>query len=441
MSAPKLTIDQQKASDAFFNFLMSDDAFFVISGSAGTGKTFLMSYLCNVVMDNYSDACKMLGITPCYNSVTFTATTHKAAEVLEQSLKVPVRTVHSFLHLKVSQNYSTGKTLLTKRRDWKPRTNEILFIDECSMINADLMNIILETMQNSKVVFVGDHAQMAPVNESISQIYTLVDASNFAVLEEPVRNAETPALVDLCDQLRETVETGVFHPIKPVPGVIEYLTDNEMQQELQQHFHQLDPSCRILCYTNDRVQQFNQHIRENVRKQTTDYHVGDVLVVASTIITEGGKSLHTEREVIIQQTAKKANPDTILLDKDHELDIYYQEAVVRELHGTENIHVVRIPNDMNVVNQALKHFAKKKAWGYYFTLKDKYVDLRDKAACTVYKAQGSTYDTVFVDIGNIGTSHDAEQVARMLFVAVSRARHKVYLYGRLPSRYIGAKAA
>jgi len=42
-----------------------------------------------------------------------------------------------------------------------------------------------------------------------------------------------------------------------------------------------------------------------------------------------------------------------------------------------------------------------------------------------------------MDIGNIGTSYDAAQVARMLLVGASRATTKVYLYGRLPAMYHG----
>ena len=96
---------------------------------------------------------------------------------------------------------------------------------------------------------------------------------------------------------------------------------------------------------------------------------------------------------------------------------------------------------MERVNFAKKVLSKQKEWADYYELRDTYADLREKSACTVYKSQGSTYDFVFVDLDNIGTSFDAGQVARMLFVAISRARSKVYLYGSLPQRYQGVKAA
>ena len=38
--------------------------------------------------------------------------------------------------------------------------------------------------------------------------------------------------MDICTQLRKTVETGVFKPISLVPGVIDLLNDEEMEKEV-----------------------------------------------------------------------------------------------------------------------------------------------------------------------------------------------------------------
>ena len=50
-------------------------------------------------------------------------------------------------------------------------------------------------------------------------------------------------------------------------------------------------------------------------------------------------------------------------------------------------------------------------------------------ASTVNKAQGSTYDTVYLDLNDIGKCQDRDQVNRMLYVGVSRAKHKVVFTG------------
>ena len=45
--------------------------------------------------------------------------------------------------------------------------------------------------------------------------------------------------------------------------------------------------------------------------------------------------------------------------------------------------------------------------------------------------------TVFIDLDNIGSCNNPDQVARMLYVAISRARNRIFLFGKLPAKYGG----
>jgi exodeoxyribonuclease-5 len=74
-------------------------------------------------------------------------------------------------------------------------------------------------------------------------------------------------------------------------------------------------------------------------------------------------------------------------------------------------------------------------WKKYFEIKESWLDLRAVYASSVHKSQGSTYETVFIDLADIGANWDAISVARLMYVAVSRASKKVVCYGRLPNRY------
>jgi ATP-dependent exoDNAse (exonuclease V) alpha subunit len=85
----------------------------------------------------------------------------------------------------------------------------------------------------------------------------------------------------------------------------------------------------------------------------------------------------------------------------------------------------------------LKYYRRKKEWHKYFSLKNTIPDLRQRDAATVHKSQGSTYDTVFVDLTNISTCHNPIAAARMLYVAFTRARSRICLYGNLASKYGG----
>lgn len=431
-----LTSGQEAASKAFFQFLMSEDRFFVISGSAGTGKTFLMTHLHGNIIPQYETACQLINVPMNYDTVEFTATTNKAAEVLEKGLGIPVSTIHSQMALKVKDNYRTGKQDIRRTDAWKIQRRKIIFIDECSMIGKELFDIILDTFQDSKIVFVGDHAQMAPIDESLSPIYEKVAEENFVVLTEPVRNAGQPALVSLCNQLRDTVETGVFRPIEPSPGAIEYLDNQSMPDMLERVFaNNLDPSARILCYTNSRVKDFNAFIRE-VRGLPSQFRPGDHVVVADNY-QSGRISLSVERELTVMEVSDQVREIGYEHLTPDQAPLYVRNIEV--VKGGSLSLSIPIPQDEGRHNSVLSCLRQARNWHDYFALKRSAADLRDKAACTVYKSQGSTYGQVFVDIGNIGTSYNSEQVARMLFVAASRARSTVYLFGSLPGRYVSSR--
>lgn len=256
----QLNQGQEAAIQAVFAFLMSDEREFNISGPAGVGKTFLMKKIANELLKEYESACLLLGIKPVNYEVVLTATTNKAAEVLALSTGFPVKTIHSHMNLKVVDDYKTGVSKISKTGSWVVHSKQVIFIDEASMVDRPLHNYLLEgTDSTCKIIYIGDHCQMAPVTEKISPIY--LGNAKTVHLTQPVRNAEQPALQALCSQLRETVETGVFRPIEPVPGVVDYLTDAEAQDYINQVYRDEIQNERVLCFSNNRVQEYNTYIR------------------------------------------------------------------------------------------------------------------------------------------------------------------------------------
>ena len=193
----KLNQGQQAAADGFFEFLFDTNNELIISGPGGVGKTYLMGYLIDQIMPRYEQTCQLLGIKPQYTTVMMTATTNKAAEVLGVQTGRHTETIHQFLRLVVKDNYATGESTLQKRADWAIHKNVILFVGEASMMDRQLLQLLRDSTLNCKIIFVGDHCQLAPVKETISPIYT----QNFQIsyLTQPVRNANQPALMALCD--------------------------------------------------------------------------------------------------------------------------------------------------------------------------------------------------------------------------------------------------
>jgi hypothetical protein len=419
---------QTAAADGFFQFLFSDERELILSGPGGVGKTYLMSHLIDEIMPRYFESCQLMGIQPEYNEVVMTATTNKAAEVLAVATKRPCDTIHSFLNLKVADDYTTGQSKLTKTMNWFVHERKIVFIDECSMIDKPLLDLIREGTHKSKIVFVGDHCQLAPVMEPISPIYR--SELPFFELTEQMRNSEQPALMQLCNQLRNTVETGEFAPIQIVPGVIDWLSDEQMEAQLHQEFASQTHCSRILAYTNQRVMEFNDYVR-GIRQLPDEYTDGE-FVVNNSAIRLKNRMLSVEEELTIQSLSSH----TLDIEIEDDVKLTVRPATLLSRIG-DIFTDVPLPVDRAHFAALLKYYARIKKWPVYFKLKNTYPDLRQRDAATVHKSQGSTYESVFIDLGNISTCHNPAQVARMLYVAVSRPRTRIFLYGQLADKYGG----
>lgn len=428
-AARSLNAGQQAAAEAFFEFLFSDDKEFILSGPGGVGKSYWLSAVIDQVIPRYHETCALMGIEPIYTQVEMTATTNKAAEVLAQATQRPVSTIHSFLGLKPKEDYDTGRSKITKIEGrWKVHENLVLAIDECSMIDSPLRQAILEGTHNSKIIYIGDHCQLAPVMEPLSPIYR--DSLPFYELTEPMRNAGQPALIALCTQLRETVETGAFHPIHLVPGVIDHFDPDAAEALITASFIEPTREARILAYTNQRVTDFNDHIRD-FRGMPNEFTTGESLINNSAI-EKGRDMLKVEQEVTIVSQGRDTHP--IFIAPGVELEVRYTTL---ETSTGGIFRDMPIPVDRNHHQALIKHYAREKAWATYFKLKQKFPDLRQPDAGTVHKAQGSTYDTVFIDLSNISTCHNPDQAARMLYVALTRARNRVVMFGELAPKYGG----
>lgn len=420
---------QQLAADGFFAFLLNDNQKELnISGPGGVGKTFLMGHMIDVILPQYFDTCKLLGIEPLYNEVVMTATTNKAAEVLGKNTGRPASTVHSFMNLTVKDDFTTGKSKVEKTREWQVYQNKILFVDEASMVDNGLLTHVREGTVKCKIVYVGDHCQLAPVGEVISPVY----AQNipFFELTQPMRNAEQPALQAICAQLRETVETGIFKDILIVPGVIDLLTGDQFEAEIMKNFIDPEFDGRILTYTNQRAIDYNQFIRQ-VRGLPDQFQVGEYLINNSAVRL-GKQMLRVEEEVEIIDLSQF--PEEYVIDDSESVALDVRYATLQNAYG-DYLHGVKIPVDRDHYNALLKYYKNKKNWNRFYFLKNNFPDLRQRDACTTYKAQGSTHNTTYIDLSDISKCHNPAQASRLLYVGATRPTTRIAFYGELAAKY------
>lgn len=430
-----LNSEQEAAATGFFQFLFDPSKREMgITGPGGVGKTFLLGHMSDKIMPEYFNTCKLMGMEPEYETVFMTSTTNKAAEILSLDCNRPTGTIQSFLRLKVQEDFSTGRSNLVKRNDWTVHENVILFVDECSMIDTPLRRVIHEGTQNCKIVYVGDHCQLAPVMEKISPVFVDPDIDWYQ-LSQPMRT-NVPELHALNQQLRQTVETGEFRPIRLHPGIIDWFTDEQMAFAIQQEFvqNQQDINARVLAYTNKRVIEYNDEIRF-MRQLPDEFTVGEWLV-NNSVVHLPKYLLSVEEEVEILSIKPKSNH--LYIDTFDGEDVYIEclETDIRTKLGRTFTNVL-LPRDRMHFAAMCKWLAGRKRWGQLYGLKDKALDLRQRDSSTFHKAQGSSLNTVYIDVGNLSTCHNPDQAARMLYVGASRARKHVVFYGQLAEKYGG----
>jgi len=422
MPAIELSPSQQNVVDMFPGFLLSQDKEMTISGPAGTGKTFLVQYLTKMAPAQ-NKMCRLLDPDIPERSFTYTATTNKAAEVLRATVSQPTSTIHSTLGLRVINDYNTGQQRLKLGKN-KPLSNTIVFVDEASMINDELARAIrgaINKYHDCKLVFIGDRYQLPPVKEDICSIFR-PGAPNVFELKEIHRQTEGSPIIQLATKYRELLD----NPCETWPEIrhdgeciIKYDAPTEYKEALRKAFtkpHQPD-DLRIVAWSNKRVNEYNNFIRKNALGHTEPYSAGDKVTTNKPLFINGAIVAPTDYRLTIESA----------LWGDHHID--NQQVMGWWIKLRQHKTSVFQPAHWNIVHAISQSFAKDKNWGPYFAIKEDWADLRPIHASTVHKAQGSTYREVFVDLADIGRNTRWRDLVRLIYVAVTRASHKVHIFG------------
>ena len=418
MSPPSsytLTLDQQNSYDAITQFILSpSDEIFVLAGYAGTGKSTLMANLV-INFDKIIQTKHLISGTRAEQDNTklqFTATTNKACEALSFITGEEVKTIHSYLGLRVKKNYQTNITTLSVSKAKECPANTVLVIDEASYISKDLLTKIKYLTKNAKVIFVGDPSQLTPVSHKSSPVFD--QNCPQSKLEKVMRQAEGNPIIDLSKSFRDVVNGGEFFSFTPDKKNIYHLDAPAFEQKIHQEFARADwkqKDSKILAWTNTAVIAYNQLVTQQISGNAT-FQAGDYAIVNEYFPRYQHRDLKTGESIQISAINSAIEHDVpgywITT-----IDQYSQFMPVNLNDKQKRVHTARKNKEFSVIENI------NKTW----------IDLRAAYACTINKAQGSTYNSVFIDLDDVSRCNNPNQLARMLYVAVSRAAEKVYFKG------------
>lgn len=422
-----------------------------VLGYAGTGKSTLLA-------EEANDTTVVL--TP----------THKAKEVLERKGVKNVYTIHSVLKLvpTLDMNFrKKGKMQRLKRMGAvELDTIDKIIIDEFSMIPTHIMDLLLELLpEKTPVTIYGDPYQLPPVDGDP------VDPEFYG---REIRTLTTQYRSD-APEVIETFTRLVHYLENPDPSA-----DLTMNPAIQHgSLDDFNPETdRALAYTNKKVIEINNMIAkklglprelsigetvlvngiegrivEPTQLMAFELMIDPVLTIYPACVSKGrlmsrekmqdkidkieydigrfNQTIpdHTEYFVEIEDTTYR-----LMCDLDHYAVDQELKAEV-EVAQLSLINFYNLEDDVDLKdwcrNNRNEHtIARGKAWSRYLAHQNLIWDIRRPFCTTVHKAQGSEFDTVYIDQENMKLAIRGNyfiQYARLMYVALSRAIKKVVI--------------
>ena len=322
-----------------------------------------------------------------------------------------------------------------------------------------------------------DASQLPPVSEK--QSIAFKTCAKTYELKQVVRQEISNPVKSLLDMLRYDIDNKTHRFIQYVSQNIGMMNYNEQGEGFsivgQEAFvNYIDISFndeeytknidlyRIIAYTNNRVNYWNNYIRNNIIKDADKNIItkNDLIMSYETIVNEF-------MEIVINNSEEYIINDIVNFVDDKygfkgflvKFQLVHGGKITKPLFILDHRDKFTILQYhkviTNLINDAKSAHGGTRAskWKVYYDFKKKYLiaaNVLDKTGKTIYtrdidygfsltshKSQGSTYDIVFVDVNDmvynkLGKPYaDIDDMLRRLYVSCSRARKELILcYGQ-----------
>lgn len=480
-----LTSDQVEAVSRLEKFFSSSEKCFILKGYAGTGKTFLLNGLVG-----YLDS---MGIP-----VHVMAPTGKAAKVVSIKIKKPAYTIHKTIYAidelreltemddKTSESYRFRFGLKKYNDD---NTRCVYIVDEASMISnvyndndffiygsgyllndlAAFLNLSINNQR--KIIFVGDRAQLPPVEskfspaldtEEIRKVFGFT-VSEFE-LRQVVRQEEGSLILHHASRIRKSIMEGIYNSfeIETDSENIIRIGSTEVAAKYLEGLIGLDiNSSIIIAQTNKLVKQYNIAVRKLLFPGREDIVPGDKLLIVQNNYKNTVELFNGDICTVIEVSPNMESRKVILKSKTGRIEciLNFRDIVIEVIN--QNNEKIRVGCKIfdNLLNTGDPRPTEDELKAIYIDFKMRHKSLHPGSiefiqaikddpyfncikakygyALTCHKAQGGEWDKVFIDFRSV-TEKLSEGYFRWAYTALTRGKKRLYLIDHAPITITGS---
>jgi len=389
--------------------------------------------------------------------ILFCAPTNRAVRVGLNALeKHGVTTIKgvTLARLLNLREYTDAEGKQTFKRDGKrePRLDpavRLLVIDEASMIGEELLEWLKQLLRSASqpvhVLFIGDDNQLPPVNEPCSPVFQLpeTDAERWELTE--VMRHRGRILQAAVRVMLEPNGRPTFSDLDDGESLIVTPTRQQFYRRFREEIAndgEHGGGVQLLAWRNKTVNKaariarstlYGSDVRRIVEGElliTTNPVYGsglpgDDTILASTSSLLRVESCHVE-EVCLDMDCSRKLLAYVVQAHDIDADKYIKFHVVHE----DNLQPFRdeLTRLAASINSVRDPDLKRQLWREdFYPFKRWDAPVASAAAMTVHRAQGSTINTVFLDLQDIDYARSKAEYKRLIYTGLTRASKRLVI--------------
>ncbi len=367
----------------------------ILTGGPGTGKTTVVKALIHIFESMGFD-------------IALAAPTGRAAKRLSESTAMEAKTIHRLLEM----NYDSSSTPTFNRNEFDQLDQNVVIIDEASMIDSALMMALLKAIKpGARVMIIGDSDQLPSVGAG-NVLRDIIDSGRFSVvrLNEIFRQAQKSLIVTNAHSINE----GKY-PIIDTKDNDFFFLRRESDRDIALTIADL--------YKNRLPRAYGEELRQGIqvitpsRKGESGSENLNIMLQAALNPPSPSRKEYRFRDVVFREG------DRVMQTRNNYDINWYRDSDGKDGYGIFNGDIGVIEK-IHLENNEMEIVFDERVVIYDFTLLD---DLEHAYAITVHKSQGSEYPVVIIPMCSAAPML---LTRNLLYTAVTRAQKMAVLVGK-----------